>query len=227
MRDWEPWEKRCLSSSWGQTWIYEQPAPRGSLKCVRRRENEQPLMGGAQGCQTPSNIWVGPCKDESLSQCPACHDRESSFISLISGCDFFPFLHTFLPFSSFKKKLFIFIWLCQALAITCRDLVLWPGIEPGLPALQERRCSPWTTKELPPPPFFFFKFSFLSSHLPFLLPKLIKHLLQEICMEGSEDESVRNLASGSRSMQEERWQALRKKRTGQKIVSGRWVKVKC
>ena len=44
-------------------------------------------------------------------------------------------------------------------------------------------------------------------------------------MEGYEDESARNLASGSRVMQEERRHVLRNKRTGQKIISRRRVKV--
>ena len=44
-------------------------------------------------------------------------------------------------------------------------------------------------------------------------------------MEGYEDESARNLASGSRVMREERRHVLRSKRIGQKIISGRRVKV--
>lgn len=45
-------------------------------------------------------------------------------------------------------------------------------------------------------------------------------------MEGYEDESARNLASGSRVYAEERQHVLRNKRTGQKIIiSGRRVKV--
>ena len=188
---------------------------------VRRRENEQPLMGGAQGCWTASNIWVGPCNEESLFQCHA-YGSHLLYCKFNFGIwRFFPSSTLFFLFLLFKK-ICIFIWLCQVLAITCRDLVLWPGIEPGLPALQEQRCSPLGHQRTPSS--FFFEISFLSSHLPFLLPKL-KHLQQEIYMEGYEDESARNLASGSRVMQEERRHVLRNKRTGQKIISRRRVKV--
>ena len=55
------------------------------------------------------------------------------------------------------------MWLCQVLVATCRifscglwtpicsmwDLVLWPGMEPGPPALGARSLSHWTTSEFP------------------------------------------------------------------------------
>ena len=61
---------------------------------------------------------------------------------------------------------YLFIWLCQVLSVACgicsycvRDLVPWPGIEPGPPALRAWNLSSWTTSEglsrhifmLPPP----------------------------------------------------------------------------
>ena len=47
--------------------------------------------------------------------------------------------------------LFIFIFYLAALGLSCsmRDLVPWPGIEPGPPALGAQSPSHWTTREVP------------------------------------------------------------------------------
>ena len=41
---------------------------------------------------------------------------------------------------------------CELLVVACMwDLVPWPGIEPGSPALGAQSLSHWTTREVPPP----------------------------------------------------------------------------
>ena len=52
-------------------------------------------------------------------------------------------------------KIFIFIYL-TVLGLSCGmwDLVLWPGIELGPPALRAWSPSHWTTMEVPRTPFF-------------------------------------------------------------------------
>ena len=51
------------------------------------------------------------------------------------------------------KILFLFIYffrLYQVLVVACMwDLVSWPGIEPGPPALGARTLTHWTTREVP------------------------------------------------------------------------------
>ena len=59
----------------------------------------------------------------------------------------------------------LLLWQVDSLPLTCgmrrlehgiRDLVLWPGIKPGPPALGTQSPSHWATREFhPPPPFFF------------------------------------------------------------------------
>ena len=72
---------------------------------------------------------------------------------------------SFFPFLLFLKN-HLFIWLCRVLVTGCRifdlhcgmrnlscstwDLVSWPGIKPGLPALELWNLSHWTTREVPP-----------------------------------------------------------------------------
>ena len=67
----------------------------------------------------------------------------------------------------FKKNLFSALCLscgtgdlhCLMYDLCCSmwDLVPWPGIEPGPPALEARILSHWTTREVPKFGFFFFK----------------------------------------------------------------------
>ena len=58
-----------------------------------------------------------------------------------------PFLNPFSDFSiNFLK--YLFIWLHQVCYHTW-DLVPWPGIEPGPPALLAQSLSRWTTREVP------------------------------------------------------------------------------
>ena len=56
----------------------------------------------------------------------------------------------------FLKNIYLFIWLRQVLVLACGifscgiwDLVPWPGIEPGPPALGVRSLSHWTIREAP------------------------------------------------------------------------------
>ena len=56
-----------------------------------------------------------------------------------------------------KKKKDLFIWMCWVLVAACRifscsmwDLVLWPGINPGPPALGAQSLSHWTTRKVYP-----------------------------------------------------------------------------
>ena len=75
-----------------------------------------------------------------------------------------------LFFFLFKK--YLFIWLCWVLVVTSkifscskRDLIPWPGIEPGLPSLGARSLSHWTTGKVPPPfSLYFFLSRFLGHH---------------------------------------------------------------
>ena len=60
------------------------------------------------------------------------------------------------------KNIYSLIWLCQVLLVACRifscstwtlsyylwDLVPWPGIKPGSPAVRVRILSHWTTREV-------------------------------------------------------------------------------
>ena len=76
------------------------------------------------------------------------------------------------PFYCFKvwlKKKIYFAALCLScgtgdlhclmydLCCSMWDLVPWPGIEPGPPALEAKSLSHWTTREVPKFGFFFFK----------------------------------------------------------------------
>ena len=81
----------------------------------------------------------------------------------------------------FKKNIYLFIWLCRILVAACGifiaacgifscgmwtlscsvwDLVPWPGIEPGLPALGARSLSHWTTWEVLDSLWFLFTLKF-------------------------------------------------------------------
>ena len=63
------------------------------------------------------------------------------------------------------------------------DPVLWPGIEPGPPALKSWSLSRWTTKEVPPPPCCSFCGQ-ASSQLPAVIHAyalLGENLLQPLC----------------------------------------------
>ena len=65
---------------------------------------------------------------------------------------------------------YLFIWLHWALVAACRifgcgmwDLIPWPGVEPGPPALGMQSLSHWTTREALD--FFFFPYEgFFSDH---------------------------------------------------------------
>ena len=53
-------------------------------------------------------------------------------------------------------NIYIFIWLLKVLVAACRifgcstwDLVPWPGMEPGPPALGAQTVSHWTAREVP------------------------------------------------------------------------------
>ena len=56
----------------------------------------------------------------------------------------------------FFLNIYLFIWLLLVLVVACGifscgmwDLVPWPGIEPGPPALGAQSLSHWTTREVP------------------------------------------------------------------------------
>ena len=76
---------------------------------------------------------------------------------------------TVIEASCFYFCLFVNIclctWLLQILVVACRifscstrDLVPWPGIEPGLPALDVQSLGCWTTREVPSPAAFIYLF---------------------------------------------------------------------
>ena len=67
----------------------------------------------------------------------------------------------FFIFSFIYLYIHSFIWLHWALVEACWifrcgmwDLVPWPGIEAGTPALEAQSLSHWTTREVPPPVLF-------------------------------------------------------------------------
>ena len=51
----------------------------------------------------------------------------------------------------------IFILACGIFSCSMQDLIPWPGIEPGPPALGARSLDRWTTREVPRTFFLFFK----------------------------------------------------------------------
>ena len=74
----------------------------------------------------------------------------------------FPLLPLYSLFFSFiYLYIHSFIWLHWVLVEACWifrcgmwDLVPWPGIEAGTPALEAQSLSHWTTREVPPPVLF-------------------------------------------------------------------------
>ena len=59
-------------------------------------------------------------------------------------------LHTLslLYFILFLKNIYLFIWLYWELSCSMWDLVPWPGMEPGSPALKSWSLNHWTTREV-------------------------------------------------------------------------------
>ena len=130
-----------------------------------RAFHTSPVQGSAPG---PS----GPCLPLSLALCQ--HSRFDTWPSAALGVSaemWFPWRERGLggcpvhlpsrakcikPTQAGENLLFIFIFLevCIYLAapgLSCgmRDLVPWPGIEPGTPALGVRSLNRWTTREVP------------------------------------------------------------------------------
>ena len=77
-----------------------------------------------------------------------------SIYTIVSSHSVFSLLNQRLQF--FRYFFYLFIWLCWVLVAACRlfscniwDLVPWPRIEPGPPALGAQSLSHWTTTEVP------------------------------------------------------------------------------
>ena len=68
--------------------------------------------------------------------CLVEHSQSSEY-EMVSHCGFF-----------FIYICYLFIWLHQDLSCGMWDLVPWPGIEPGLPALGASSLSHWTNREV-------------------------------------------------------------------------------
>ena len=76
----------------------------------------------------------------------------------------------------FFFNIYLFVWIHQILVATSKiftcgmqtlsysmwDLVPWPGIEPGSPALGAQSLSHWTTREVPMNQFDYFPRDFIS-----------------------------------------------------------------
>ena len=90
--------------------------------------------------------WEGCCKSP---HCPQ--------ISFFKKTYFYSFIWLLLQTTAlsthlfpFLKKIFIFIsWAMLGLSCGMWDLVPWPGIEPGPPALGVLSLGHWTTREVP------------------------------------------------------------------------------
>ena len=90
--------------------------------------------------------WEGCCKSPHCTQ-----------ISFLKKTYFYSFIWLLLQTTAlsthlfpFKKKIFIFIsWAMLGLSCGMWDLVPWPGIKPGPPALGVLSLSHWTTREVP------------------------------------------------------------------------------
>ena len=92
---------------------------------------------------------------------------------LISTLSLYLFLYWFRRCClNSSKWIYIYIYIAAlGLSYSMWDLVPWPGIEPGPPALGAWSLSHWTTREVPP------KFTF--THTLSLIHRILNRVLEE------------------------------------------------
>ena len=97
--------------------------------------DEKAKLRVTQQAAAEEGAGVGLLIPESVHVVPPCTllGSPSNFPKLLFSCFFY-----------------LFIWLCKVFSCSIWDLIPRPRIESGPPALEARRLSVWTTREVPP-----------------------------------------------------------------------------